>query len=128
MFSLKPFLLGLYGIKGGEAGSLEALAMYAATTKMQYLMLSYFLLGFMEITTGVLRGLGKSLTSTFITLIGACLLRVLWVIFIFPLKENLEIVFVSYPISWFLTSFVAFIIIQIVVRKLVKKRKEELAE
>jgi Na+-driven multidrug efflux pump len=125
MFSLKPFLLGLYGIKDGEAGSLEALAMYAATTKMKYLMLTYFFLGCMEITTGVLRGLGKSLTSTFITLIGACLFRVLWISFIFPLKETLEVIFVSYPISWFLTALTSFIVIQVLVRKMVRKRREE---
>lgn len=125
IFLFKQPLLSLYSIKGGEAGSLEALAMYAATTRMKYMFTFYFLCGIMEVTSGVLRGLGKSLTSTIISLIGACLFRIAWIVLIFPLDKTLENIFISYPISWFLTGLVSFIVIQVILKKILNKKQSE---
>jgi Na+-driven multidrug efflux pump len=116
----KP-LLGLYGVIPAAEGSLEQLAFDAAITRMGYITAPYFLCGLMEVCTGVLRGLGKSLTSTMISLIGACLLRVVWLWTVFPSSQTLGTIFVVYPISWVATNLVAFIIIQVLLKKMVKK-------
>ena len=114
-------LLGLYGIVAGEEGSLEALAMNAAMVRLEYICAPYFLCGLMEVCTGVLRGLGKSFTSTVISLVGACLLRVVWLLTVFPAYPTLEIIFVSYPITWLVTTAAAFAIIQILLKGILRK-------
>ena len=122
MIFAKP-LLGLYGIVDGVEGSLEALAMQAAIVRFEYICAPYFICGLMEVCTGVLRGMGKSLTSTVISLIGACLLRVVWLMTVFPAYPTLEIIFVSYPVTWLVTTAVAFAVIQILLNKILKKKE-----
>ena len=114
-------LLGLYGVIAGEEGSLEALAMNAALVRFRYICAPYFLCGLMEVCTGVLRGLGKAIVSTVISLVGACLLRVVWLMTVFPAYPTLEIIFVSYPITWIVTTATAFAIIQILLKGILKR-------
>ena len=118
IFLFKTPLLGLYGVTPGVEGRLESLAMQAATVRMCFICAPYFLCGLMDVCTGVLRGLGKSLTSTVIALVGSCLLRVVWLLTVFPANQTLEMIFICYPLSWTLTTLVAFAIIQILVKKL----------
>ncbi len=120
---LKP-LLSLYGIVPGAEGSLQSLAMQAATTRCVVLCISYPLCGLMDVCTGVLRGLGKSVISTIVSLIGACLLRVVWIWMVFPLSKTLQTIFISYPITWLITTICSFIIIQIVLKKILAKQKK----
>ncbi len=122
---LKAPLLALYGVKAGAEGSLEALAMEAATTRLWVICAPYFLCGLMEDCTGVLRGLGKSLTSTVIALVGSCLLRILWLITVFPTNQTLQTVFMCYPLSWILTTLTAFIVIQVLLKRIIKERDYE---
>ena len=116
-------LLALYGVKGGAAGSLEALALESALIRYDYIIAIYFLCGLMDVCSGVLRGLGKAIVSTVITLVGACLLRIVWLWTVFPLKQTLEVIFISYPITWIVTALTAFTVIQILLKKLVKKEE-----
>jgi Na+-driven multidrug efflux pump len=127
-FLFRKPLLSLYGIKGGVEGSLEALAMEAAMVRFRLIVSGYFLCGFMDVCTGVLRGMGKAIVSTVISLIGACLMRAVWLWTVFPAKPTLEIIFVSYPISWVLTTAVSFIVIQILLKKKLNAREEDKEE
>lgn len=117
-------LLGLYGISVGAEGSLQQIAMNAALTRFKFICAPYFLCGLMEVCTGVLRGLGKSLPSTGISLVGACLLRVVWLWTVFPSSQTLETIFISYPVTWIATTLTAFIVIQILLKKIIKKAEE----
>ena len=110
-------LLSLYGVTAGAEGSLETLAMYAAKTRFVYIIAPYFMCGMMEVSSGVLRGLGKSFTSMIISLMGSCVLRVLWISFVFPTSPTLETIFISYPVTWLITTSTAFITGWIVLRK-----------
>ena len=121
---LRQPLLSLYGIVPGEEGSLERLAFDAALVRFKLVAAPYFLCGLMEVCTGVLRGLGKSVTSTVISLLGACLLRMVWLWTVFPKMQTLEIVFASYPITWIISNIVAFIVIQLSLRKMLRAHKE----
>ncbi|MBQ8295014.1 MAG: MATE family efflux transporter [Clostridia bacterium] len=123
-FILREPLLALYGVKSGGEGSLEALAMYAAITRFHYILLPYFLCGVMDVTSGILRGLGRSFTSMMISLVGACLFRIVWLWTAFASSPTLEVVFVSYPISWILTFAVAFIVIQVLLKKILKNAEK----
>ena len=115
-------LLSLYGVVPGAQGSGEAIAYSAAVTRMLYMYPLYFLLAFMEVGSGVLRGLGKSMTSTTVSLIGSCVLRIVWICTVFAAHPSLEIIYVSYPISWGLTALIHFICCTAVRKKLIRRQ------
>ncbi len=69
----------------------------------------YFLNGFMDTMVGSLRGIGYSTLPMVVTFIGICVFRVFWVLFIFRLNPSLEILYLSYPLSWILTASIHFI-------------------
>ncbi len=123
VYLLREPLLSFYNVVAGAEGSVENLAYATAVTRFQYVCLTYFLCGVMDVCSGVLRGMGKSVTSMTISLIGACLLRVVWVWTIFPRYNTLSSIYVSYPISWALTVLVAFVFIQVFLRKILKRAK-----
>lgn len=124
--SFRVPLLSLYDVKSGAEGSLDGLTMYAAQTRFLYIIAPYFLCGMMEVSSGVLRGLGKSFTSMLISLVGSCVLRILWISFVFPQDPTLETIFISYPITWLLTTCTAFVTGLVVLKKrvLIEKREE----
>ena len=114
-------LLALYGIKGGEG--LAAVALESALTRFNYMVLPYFLCGIMEVCCGVLRGMGKSIVSTVISLVGACLLRVVWLLTVFPLRQTLPMIYVSYPATWIVTAGTMFITIKVLLKGMMKKQE-----
>lgn len=76
---------------------------------VRYMVPYYFTFVCVEIFSGAARGCGSVLVPTLMTSGGVCVIRVLWVLFVLPLKHTLGVLMVSYPISWVLTS-VLFII------------------
>ncbi|MDO5549168.1 MAG: MATE family efflux transporter [Eubacteriales bacterium] len=69
---------------------------------------SYFLCGLMDVMAGTIRGLGYSALPTIVSLIGACAFRILWIFTIFQIDHTRFCLYVSYPISWFLTALAHF--------------------
>ena len=49
--------------------------------------------------------------QTHVSILGSCVLRVLWMATVFNLVPTLEIIFISYPISWFATGVLLFIVV-----------------
>ena len=115
-------LLSLYGVVNGAEGTGEAIAYSAAITRLLYMFPAYFTLAFMEVGSGILRGLGKSATSTIVSLIGSCLFRVVWIFTVFAARPTLGIIYVSYPISWALTALIHFICSTSVRKKLLRSK------
>ena len=120
-YLLRYPLLSLYGVKESAAGSMDALALEAALVRFNIIVLSYPLCGLMDVCSGVLRGMGKAIVSTVISLVGACLLRLVWLWTVFPARPTLEIIFLSYPITWIITVVCAFTMIQILLRRHLKR-------
>lgn len=73
--------------------------------RLTYVTLPYVMLGLMDVSTGALRGYGKSLTPMIISVLGICGIRVLWVstVFQIPAFHTPQWLYISYPISWFVT-------------------------
>ena len=67
---------------------------------------TYVLCTLMDTITGALRGLGHSVRPAIVSLVGACFLRVLWVLFVFPLHKTLPFLVLCFPISWLVVSIV----------------------
>ena len=99
IFLLREPLLSIYIVDSPNA--LQAIA--AGAERMLYVCVPYFLLGMMDVTTGVLRGLGSSLTPMVISVLGVCGFRIGWIYTVFAAHHTPETLFVSYPISWLLT-------------------------
>lgn len=88
-----------------------------ALVRMRYICCFYFVCGIMDTLVGVLRGLGSSVIPMFVSIVGACGLRLVWVATVFPLYRTPACLYVSYPISWAVTALFHFIFLVFVVRK-----------
>ncbi len=82
---------------------------------------TYFLCGIMEVLVGQLRGLGKSLVPMFISVLGICAFRVFWIYTVFAISRDWTTLFISYPVSWILTSILQFICYYLIQKKMPKK-------
>lgn len=97
--------------------------------RMTYICIPYFLCGLMDVTTGLIRGIGYSVLPMIITIAGVCGLRIVWIYTIFriPKYHTLQNLYLSYTISWAVTFFTELIVFLILLRKL-KKRAVSLPE
>ena len=62
-----------------------------------------------EVMSGYLRGFGISLGPAILTMIGVCVVRVLWIQFVFPLSRTFRAIMIVYPVSLSLTALMIFI-------------------
>lgn len=125
MFLLRAPLLSLYSVAAAPAGTAEAVAYSAAVTRMLYVFLTYPIISFMEVGCGILRGLGKSLSSTVISLLGACGFRILWISLVFTAFPSLETIYLSYPLSWGLSGIVFCLYSVFLLRGMIKRQRQE---
>ena len=79
---------------------------------------SYMLFVFIEVLSGALRGISDVIIPTLLTLFGTCLLRIAWIFLAVPHKPCIEMVIVSYPITWFTTAILFLIYYQIKKRRM----------
>lgn len=59
-----------------------------------------------EITAAGMRGMGWSVLPTVVVIVGSCLLRIVYVIAIFPAISSFENLMLIYPITWIITGSV----------------------
>lgn len=69
---------------------------------------SYIIYVFVEIYSGALRGMGNVFIPTLITLGGVCFVRIPWVVFITPMKNEISTLLFSYPMAWAATLLFLF--------------------
>ncbi|MGN1409816.1 MAG: MATE family efflux transporter [Eubacteriales bacterium] len=72
-------------------------------TRLSLIAVPYFLCGVMEVMVGGQRGMGMSLIPMINSLVGSCLLRIVWIATVFAAHRTLVVLYISYPISWFVT-------------------------
>ena len=56
-----------------------------------------------EIPAGFLRGIGHSTLPAVLTVVGTCILRIIWIFTVFSRIHTLESLFVVFPVSWAVT-------------------------
>lgn len=70
---------------------------------------TYFLCGLMDVGCGIMRGMGKTILPMIVSLVGSCLFRIVWIATVYPLfPGNIFALYISYPISWFITAAVHY--------------------
>ena len=78
----------------------------AGLARMKVICTSYFLCGIMDTLASCLRGRGYSVLPMIVSLVGSCLLRLVWIATLFQLFRSTTTLYISYPISWLLTASV----------------------
>ena len=101
--------------------------------RLHYLCLPYFLCGIMDVMVGCLRGLGYSTLPMIVSIVGVCGFRIFWILVIFynytDFKniDDLNMLYISYPISWILTFIAHFGCYIYASKKKIKAINQELA-
>lgn len=110
LFTLSPAtFLGLF--------SSDPDVLQAAVPKLLIVSWSYLVYGVAESILGILRGLKKTAIPTGINIVCVCLLRVLWVMFIFPLApESPILLYFCYPATY-IVDMIAMLTYYFIVRK-----------
>ena len=73
-----------------------------------------------EISGGAMRGFGHSLTPALITVVGSCVLRLIWINTVCRAVHEFWVVMIIYPISWVLTGTVMITAYLLLRRKLMR--------
>ena len=94
-------------------------------TRLLYLAVPYFLCGMMEVMVGGQRGLGLSLLPMINALLGSCVLRIVWIATVFAAHHTLFTLYVSYPISWLVTTLAHSVVYAVRLRKLKREAEEQ---
>ena len=132
LVGLQEPLLALYGV-ADQGDVLSKAALEAGKTRMLWTLAPYCIISLMEVGSGVLRGLGKSLTSTGICLLFACILRVTWRFTIFridptSITSSLASIYLSYPVSWLLAGLFLFLFSALNLRRLIRTYRAQHGE
>lgn len=110
-------LLGIY--------CTEAHVIEMGFIRMRIILSTYFVCGMMDVLVGGLRGMGNSVAPMIVSILGACVFRVVWVYTIFAAYRTLQVLYLSYPISWTITAAAHFVMFILTKRKLTRQIQSE---
>ena len=105
--------------------SSDAAVIAAGYERLRVICGTYLLCGIMDTLASSLRGLGYSVLPMVVSLVGSCLLRLVWIATIFQLNRTPFMLYISYPISWVLTAAVHLACL-LVVRHKMRQRGQTL--
>ena len=80
----------------------------------------YIFFVFIEVLAGALRGMGDVMIPTLITLLGVCVLRLIWIAVVLRISPTVNAIIYSYPVTWIATA-VLFIIYYLYKKKRILK-------
>lgn len=100
-------------------------AIEAGCLRMVFTTLPYVMYGWLDTVTGSIRGLGASVLSMLLSVLGICGIRLVWILWIFsiPKFHTPTNLYMSYPISWVITLAAQAIAFAVVFRKMTAKRR-----
>ena len=96
--------------------------------RLTWMLPLYCLCGLMDVAVGTLRGVGYSIMPMIVSLTGACIFRVVWILTIFAANPTLDILYASYPISWALTFGTHMLCYVFIARKKLARLEAKIAE
>lgn len=97
----------------------------AGTERLKVICSVYALCGMMDVMVGMIRGLGYSVMPMIVSLIGACALRLIWLATLFQMEQfhTVQMIYITYPVSWTVTLLAHICCFIIIRRKLGRKWK-----
>ncbi len=90
--------------------------------RLKYILPLYFACGLMDTLVASQRGMGSSFVPMLSSVIGVCGFRLVWLFTVFASHRTLEVLYLSYPVSWALTAVVQALSCGIVYKKLIKEK------
>ena len=115
-------ILGLTAVAAGDGllhiYSSDPEVLHYGMLRLEIICTTYFLCGIMDCMVGSLRGLGYSIIPMFVSLTGACGFRVLWVFTVFAAYRSLDVLYLSYPVSWAITAIAHMVTFHKIRRKI----------
>ncbi len=123
LFEVLVFLLVFFGGKSliGLYVQGEPQVAEHALIQLRIVAYSHVLCCFMDICSGVLRGMGASMINMVTAVVGVCGLRIGWLLTAFKSIGTYASIFWSFPLSWGGTTILLFIMFCIVYSKEKKK-------
>jgi Na+-driven multidrug efflux pump len=85
----------------------------------------YFIASIMNVLSGLLRGMGYSVTPMLSSIVGVCLLRIVWIYTAFTHVEKLHTIwglYLCFPITWTVTCVFLSIILFVAWKRLKKQQ------
>lgn len=89
--------------------------------RMRLFAITYVFNSILDVTTGQMRGLGKSVAPMLVTMAGVCGLRIVWVYTVFRAFRSMQVLYLSYPVSWAVTGAVLLVMYIITFRKILRR-------
>lgn len=96
MYTGSPVWLGLFTTDPDVIG--------IGVAMMRFLLPFYILYVPNGVFFSTLRGMGDSLRPALITFCGVCVLRILWVLLVFPKFPTTRVLLLCFPVSWSVTA------------------------
>ena len=93
----------------------------AGLARLHVISATYLLCGIMDVLASCMRGRGYSVLPMIVSLVGSCLLRLVWIATVFQMFRSTTTLYISYPLSWILTALVHLICLLVVRKKLNEK-------
>ncbi|HEX2945893.1 MAG TPA: MATE family efflux transporter [Clostridia bacterium] len=72
--------------------------------RMYVMMAAFFTCSMMNVYPGITRGMGYSILPMLCTLVGACLMRIVWLATVFTWYHTVIMLFACYPVTWTLAG------------------------
>ncbi len=78
----------------------------AGILRLDIICTTYFMCGVMEVLSGLMRGMGKPVIPMVVSILGSCVLRVVWIVVICNVLApgQIEYLYIAYPVTWIITS------------------------
>lgn len=82
-------------------------AVIELTTRILFFFVPYYAVwSFIEVFASTLRSVGETIRPMIISILGICVLRILWIIFVLPRWNTIDAISYSYPVSWGVTALI----------------------
>lgn len=72
--------------------------------RLKVMMIAFFTCGIMNVYPGLTRAMGYSISPMISTLVGACLMRIVWLSTVFTWYPTEVVLFTCYPVTWALAG------------------------
>jgi len=82
----------------------DSLVIELGMERLTIMIAVYFLCGVMNVFPGLTRAMGYSILPMLSTLIGACLMRIVWLATIFAWNPTPMMIYICYPVTWALAG------------------------
>ena len=118
------FLIGMSAYRNGpfflSFFSTDQAVIDTGMYRLRYVTMFLFINGLLDCVVASIRGMGYSALPTFITLVGVCGFRMLYIFFIFPHSPTLSNLYLCFPYSWTLTLTIQTAVWILLYRRLLK--------